>query len=303
MLQTAPARSPLAAVPLAALLLVACVFGAATAVRAAEPPDDPTPPALRVVSMNPSLTAILVAIDASEVLVGVEEYSLRLHPELAELPVVGGLFNPSLEAVIALAPDLVVLVPSAQQRDFRGRLEALGIEVLALPNISVTEILASIETLGARVGRGAQARARVRAIRAAFSEVAAASAARPRVATVVVLQRDPLFVVGAGSFVDEMLVAAGATNLAAEWPEAYPRVAVEWLIAAAPAAILDASDDPVVPARYWQRWPSIPAVANGRALFLPATATFPGPYIDRALRALALQLAGAMAPAASGSAR
>jgi iron complex transport system substrate-binding protein len=261
------------------------------AVALAEPPaSEVTVPARRVVSMNPSLTSILVALEAREVLVGVEEHSARLHPELAALPVVGGLFNPSLEAVVALEPDLVVLVPSAQQRDFRRRIEALGIEVLALPNITVAEILASIETLGARVDREEQARLRLAEIRRTFAEVSAASAKHGPVPLVVVLQRDPLFVVGSGSFVDEMLVAAGARNLAAEWSEPYPRVAVEWLIAVAPELILDASDDPLVAAEYWRRWPSIPAVANRRTLPLPLAATFPGPFIDRALRAMARQI-------------
>jgi len=285
------------------ILLVTLLAIPLAAVTQAEPPaGDPPVAARRVVSMNPSLTSILVALEARETLVGVEEHSVRLHPELAGLPVVGGLFNPSLEAVVALEPDLVVLVPSAQQRDFRGRLEALGIEVLALPNITVAEILASIETLGARVGREAQARLRVAEIRRAFAEVAAAAATRDPVPLVVVLQRDPLFVVGAGSFVDEMLVAAGARNLAAEWAEPYPRVAVEWLIAAAPELILDASDDPLAATEYWRRWPSIPAVANQRTLPLPLTATFPGPFIDRALRALALQIHASPEPVDLGGA-
>ena len=76
------------------------------------------------------------------------------------------------------------------------------------------------------------------------------------------------------------------------------RIVLAGLIAAKPAVILDASDDPMTPAAYWQRWPSIPAVANERVWVLPRTATFPGPYIDRALRALAQQLA-----AAAGEAR
>jgi vitamin B12 transport system substrate-binding protein len=272
------------------------------AVARAEPPENEVAAqAPRVVSMNPSLTSILIALEAQETLVGVEEHSVRLHPELAGLPVVGGLFNPSIEAVVSLAPDLVVLVPSAQQRDFRRRLEALGIEVLALPNITVAEILASIETLGTRVGRESQARLRVAEIRRAFAEVSAVSAQRDPVPLVVVLQRDPLFVVGAGSFVDEMLVAAGARNLAAEWSEPYPRVAVEWLIAAAPELILDASDDPVVAIEYWRRWPSIPAVANRRTLPLPFAATFPGPFIDRALRAMAQQIQPPSSPGEVGS--
>jgi iron complex transport system substrate-binding protein len=249
-------------------------------------------PARRVVSMNPSLTSILVALDASSVLVGIEEHSARLHPELAAVAVVGGLFNPSTEAVVALAPELVVLVPSAEQRDFRGRLEDLGIEVLVLPNISVQEILVSIEVLGARVGRAAEARARAAEIRRTFAEFAAAAAEQPPVRSVVVLQRDPLFVVGSGSFIDEMLRAAGAENVAAELGEPYPRAAVEWLIAAAPAVILDASDDPPEAAEFWKRWPSIPAAANGAAVPLPPTATYPGPYIDHSLRLIAERIHG-----------
>jgi ABC-type Fe3+-hydroxamate transport system substrate-binding protein len=84
-----------------------------------------------------------------------------------------------------------------------------------------------------------------------------------------------------------MLRAAGTTNVAEEFDEPYPRVAVEWLLAAAPDVILDATEDPLDAATYWARWPSIPAVAAGRAVALPLTVTYPGPYIDRSLRSLA----------------
>jgi iron complex transport system substrate-binding protein len=283
---------PLLTPLLFALLLIGALPGEVQVEAGVNPP-----PARRVVSMNPSLTSILVALGASSVLVGIEEHAADLHPGLASLPVVGGLFNPSLEAVVALEPDLVVLVPSAEQRDFRGRLEALGIEVLVQPNISVEEILTSIEVLGARVGRAEEARARVEEIRRTFAQVEAAAAARPPVRAVVVLQRDPLFVVGRGSFIDEMLRAAGVDNVARELPNPYPRAAVEWLIAAAPELILDASDEPPGAAAFWARWPSIPAVANGDVFALPASATYPGPYIDRSLRLIAERVAAREATA------
>lgn len=245
---------------------------------------EPAPALPRVVSLNPSLTAIVVALDARAALVGIDDWSARARPELAGLPRVGGLFNPSLEAILALEPDLVVWVPSAQQRDLRERLQALGVEVLVLDNITLPQVLDSIGQLGARLSREAQARERVRAIRAAFTREERRGARGPHPRTVLVLQRDPLFVVGGGSFLDAMLRAAGAENAAAGFDEAYPRVGVEWLIATSPQLILDAAPGPERAREHWSRWPSLPAVAEGRVVTVPADlVTLPGPELDRAV--------------------
>jgi iron complex transport system substrate-binding protein len=264
------------------LLALPLLLALGTAVRA-----DPSP--ARVVSLNPSLTEILVALDALPVLVGVDDYSARVRPEVRGLPRVGGLFNPSLEAIVALEPDLVVLVPSAQQRNLRERLEALGVDVLVLENITLDQALASIEVLGARVGRREAARRRVETIRTTWREIERAAAQRQHPSAVLVLQRDPLYLVGRGSFLDQMLEAAGAHNLASEaFDEPYPRVSLEWLIAAAPEIILDASESVTPAVGYWERWPSLPAVRDRRVFSLPTdVVTRPGPYLDRALRTLA----------------
>jgi ABC-type Fe3+-hydroxamate transport system substrate-binding protein len=258
----------------------------------------------RVVSLNPSLTEILLALGAAPALVGVDDYSARANPEVAALPRVGGLFDPSLEAIVALRPDLVVLVPSAEQRDLRARLESLGTEVLALENHTLAQLLASIESLGGRVGRAQAARGRVDAIRRAFADAARATQHRARPRAVLVLQREPLFLVGGGSYLDDMLRAAGAENLAAGFSEPYPRVDVEWLIAAAPELILDVSEDPQPAAEHWGRWPSLPAVANARVVALPAPqVTLPGPHLERALELVARAVAGESPAAASGPRR
>jgi len=247
---------------------------------------------LRVVSLNPSLTATVVALGAETSLVGVDEWSAKQQPAARDLPVVGGLFTPSLEAVVALEPDLVVLVPGVQQRDLRDRLRALGIEVLELPNIALADLLASIERLGERLGRGEAAARRVAEIRAAWDAAARESAGRARPRAVLVIQREPLYVVGAGSFLDDMLRAAGGENAAARFGEAYPRVGIEWLIEAAPEVILDASDDPLEPRAYWARWPSLPAVAAGRVVRISEQVMLPGPYPDRGLAVLSQTLGG-----------
>lgn len=263
-----------------------------SAAREEREPTGSAPPR-RVVSMNPSLTRMLVGLGALESLVGVDAYSATTEPAVAALPRVGGLFNPSLEAVVALQPDLVVVVPSLQQRDFRARLRELGVEVLELPNITLDEVLQSIETLGERVGRPEAARQRVAAIRSVWEEISQRASCGPRRSAVLVIQRDPLYVAGGGSYLNAMLEAAGLDNAAAQYPEAYPRVAVEWLIAMAPRIIIDSAEDPISASEYWSRWPSIPAVAEGRVVEVPeGFVTLPGPYLDRSLRTLVAAVEG-----------
>jgi iron complex transport system substrate-binding protein len=143
------------------------------------------------------------------------------------------------------------------------------------------------------VGRRGAAEARVAEIRRARAEVEAAVGALARPAVVLVLQREPLFIVGRGSFIDEMLAAAGGRNLGAAVAERYPRVSLEWLVASAPEVLLDASDDPTPAAAHWAQWPSLPAVGAGRVVALGAgEVTLPGPWLDRALWALARALHG-----------
>jgi ABC-type Fe3+-hydroxamate transport system substrate-binding protein len=192
-------------------------------------------------------------------------------------------------------------VPTAQQRDLHDRLEALSIPVLVLENITLAELLGSIEELGAKVGRSEQARRRVDEIRGVLREVERSAADRSAPRTVLVIQRDPLYVVGRGSFLDSMLASAGAHNLAGEFGEAYPRVDLEWLIAAAPELILDAAPDSARASEHWSRWPSIPAVARQRVVRVPAEVTLPGPHLDRAVRWLARAVQGERVPGAAAA--
>lgn len=282
-------------------LAIACAaLGVSFAVSPARAADAV---ARRVVSMNPSFTRMLVAIGAKDALVGVDDFSAKAEPGVAALPRVGGLYSASLESVVALQPDLVVLLPTLEQREFQQRLAAMGLPVLALDPVRFDDVLAAIETLGVRVGREEAARARVAAIRRTRDAVRAAVASRPALRTVLVLQREPLFVVGRGSFLDEMLATAGASNLGAELGETWPRTSLEWLVAAAPDVLLDSDSDPAPAAVYWKQWPSLPAVAIRRVIAIDAgEITLPGPDLDRALVLLARALHGDALAIDAGSA-
>lgn len=272
---------------LAAFLSAASAAGAADANAARAPTAAQSlsaEPARRVVSLYPSLTAILLAIGAADALVGVDAFSAQRQPQLAGVAQVGGLYNPSVERVLALRPDLVVAVPSVAQRGFLERLRALNAPLLELNPVSFEDVAVSVETLGRRVGRSRAAGARANALRQARRRAEALVRGRPPVPTLFVVERDPVFVAGPGSFLDDMLRAAGARNLAASFKSPWPRVSREWLIAAAPELLLDASPDPQPAPRWWARWPSLPAVQRGRVVQLRSReVTLPGPWLDRAL--------------------
>lgn len=257
---------------------------------------DETPAAspLRLISLNPSLTAIVIRLGSGEKLVGVDEYSAELIEEVRGLPQVGGLFDPSLESVLALRPDRVLLVAGIDQQTHGERLERLGIEVEVFENERLDQVLENIERLGTMLDRESAAAERIRAILAMRSAVARAAAGRARPATLAVVDRSPLFLVGGDTFIDEMLETVGAHNLARTLGAGYPRGSIEWVIGAKPELLLDMTPGGEDGRAFWGRWPSLPAVAGERVLTLDASRiSLPGPELDRALRELAVAVHGA----------
>jgi ABC-type Fe3+-hydroxamate transport system substrate-binding protein len=259
--------------------------------------------ALRLISLNPSLTAIVLRLGAGEALVGVDDYSAQLLGEVASLPRVGGLFDPALESVLALRPDRVLLVAGIDQQSHGRRLARLGLQVEVFENERLDQVLENIARLGKILDREQAAAQRIAAILGMRRAVARAVAGRESPATLAVLDRSPLYLVGSDTFLDEMLETVGARNLARGLAAGYPRGSIEWLIAAKPELLLDMTPGGQDGRAFWARWPSLPAVASGRVLTLDASRiSLPGPELDRALRELAVAVHGVEIDAAIESA-
>lgn len=226
----------------------------------------PKPPAevTRVVTVAPSLTETVVALGAGERLVGVSRFDEL--PQVKALPRVGGFNDISVEAVIALKPQLVVVQKAPSNQKPVETLARLGVPVLALPLTTVADVAAAMTTLGAVLHREAAAKVLVDELsstRAAMRAAAKARGTTPRV--LLAYGFAPLVVAGPGSFADELLADCGAVNAAARAPTAYPTYSLEHVVKLAPDVIIDAADsmegkaplEALVPLKH-ARWVTLP---------------------------------------------
>lgn len=241
-------------------------------------------------SLTPSTTEILFALDVGDRVVGVSRFC-DFPPAARTRPRVGGFTDPSLEAILALTPDLVVGARGPTNRGVVEALAARGVATAFPPDGDLDDVRASIRTLGALAGAGRRADALVAAIDADLLAIRAALAGRRPVRTLVVLGSRPLAVAGPGGFLDDMLRAAGGENVVAEGPP-WPTIGVERVLELAPEVIVEAGlGMGSEPGLDWSRWPSIPAVRDGRVVRIDDVRLLrPGPRVAEGAAVLARAL-------------
>jgi iron complex transport system substrate-binding protein len=212
------------------------------AAPAPAPPTTAAPAPPRLVSLTPSATEVIAALGATDELVGVDDYS-TFPPEVGKLPKVGSFLAPNLEVIVGLKPSLVIVDDVHGQ--VAGALGDAGVATVACKMHDLPDVKLALETVGAKIGKSAEAAKVVESIDAALETTAAAKPAhRPRV--LAVIDREPgglgnLVAAGPGSWVDELLAVVGAENVLAGAPVRYPKISTEEVIRAKPAVILDLS--------------------------------------------------------------
>lgn len=199
----------------------------------------PKRPVKRVVTLAPSLTETVLALEAKDTLVGVSRFCE--FPEVATVTKAGGFNDPSVETIAALKPDLLVVQKAPGNQKPVETLAKLGVPVLALPLTSVDDVTVAMTELGRVLGK--EERAAALALELATTRKAQ-RAARPAKAKRVlfVYGFSPLVVAGPGSFAHELLEDCGAQNAAQKAPTAYPTYSLEAAVALAPDVIVDAAD-------------------------------------------------------------
>ncbi len=251
----------------------------------------------RVVSISPSTTEAVFAVGAGGDVVGRSQHC-DYPPEAKALPVVGGYADPSVEAIVALAPTLVVGARGPAGPSLEQALAARGIETYFPETESIAQIEAMIEGLGRRLHREDGAAATLSAMRLKVASVALEARGRPRARAVILFDVAPIVAAGPGSFPDELLRLAGGEN-AVTRGGAYPTLGLEQLLAMDPDAVIDAAGvgdaagGGVLAQRGAPGWRDLRAVREGRVRAVDSAAALrPGPRIGEGLASLARALRG-----------
>lgn len=192
----------------------------------------PAPPQ-RVVSLLPSLTETVCALDQCHRLVGVDRYS-NWPVSVRSLTVVGGGLDPQIETIVALRPDVVLMATSSRAAP---RLEALGLKVVALEPKTHADVQRVFDQMGRLLGVG-DARRVWRTIDAGVS--AAAQSLPPSVRKVRVYFEVNSGPYGAGtaSFIGETLARLGVQNIVPAELGPFPRLNPEFVVRANPDLIM-----------------------------------------------------------------
>jgi cobalamin transport system substrate-binding protein len=282
-------------------LLVALLGGCPASGPSPERPGPERGP--RVITPAPAVAELICALGAEDQLVGVSRYC-AYPPQLSELPRVGGMIDPNLEAIVTLRPDLVLT--QGTNHDLVELCRRQGYRTVDFRIETVGDVLEATTELGALLDRSAEAAAEVQRLERALAGARARAPVpedRLRVLLVINHQAGDLSQVsvpGHTTFLGECLQAAGGLPILRDLPgDRWHVVAKEVLYAEAPQVIIDLQVQPVDEdtARRlradWERLEGLPAVDQGRiAVVSGSELLIPGPRLSRVVAKLERALAG-----------
>jgi len=242
----------------------------------------------RIVSLLPSLTESVCALEQCQRIVGVDRYS-NYPASVRRLPVMGGGLDPNIEGIVALKPDMVLISVSSRASQ---RLESLGIKVVALEPKSHADVRRVLSVLGVVLEIPPQAGAERlwRVIDTSVSAAAQSMSPKARNTRVYFeVSRGP-YAAGESSFIGETLSRLGVENVVPAALGPFPKLNPEFVVRANPDVIMAGNRSMQAMAAY-AGWASIKAVREQRICVFGVdesdVVVRPGPRMAEAARIMA----------------
>ncbi|MNM59332.1 Vitamin B12-binding protein precursor [compost metagenome] len=233
------------------LALLACTASA----------DEP----LRVISLAPSMSEIMLELQADDLLVGVLDGGER-PASLSQLPSVGRQGQLDMERLLSLRPDLLLLWPGSVAPAQRDQLKRLGIATFSAEPHDLDQLIEQIEAIAVRVGRAQQGRQYAGALRERLQQLRQQYRREPPLRVFYQVWDRPLYTLGGRQVVSDALAVCGARNVFADLEQPAPQVSVESVLLRDPQLIVVGEQTQLAS---WKAWPRISAVAADRLLVVP----------------------------------
>jgi iron complex transport system substrate-binding protein len=221
-------------------------------------------PAQRVVSMLPSLTESVCALGKCSVLVGVDRFS-NFPKSVDALPRLGGIADANIEGIVRLKPDLVLVEKSSP---LIGRLQSLGISVMAFDVQSIADVQRTLRQLDVVLG-STESGAVWERIQLDIARASRSLSPSQKNARVYFEVNAAPFAAGKTSFIGELLDQLGMQNIATEKMGAFPKINPEFVAQSRPDLIMTTEASPKQLALR-PGWKSIPAIQANRICFFSA---------------------------------
>ncbi|WP_312171611.1 cobalamin-binding protein [Stutzerimonas kunmingensis] len=234
----------------------------------------------RVVSLAPSLSEIMLELDAADRLVGVLDGGER-PAALQSVPSVGRYGQVEMETLLSLRPDLVLLWPDSVPRSQREQLQQFGIPVLVVEQTRLEGLAEQFVVVGNAVGRAEQGERLAGRFRAGLAELRSNYTRSEPLRVFYQIWNRPLYTLGGQQIISEAIEVCGGQNVFADLTLAAPQVSIEAVLARDPEVILAGSGAQL---DEWQAWPQLSAVRSGRLLEVP----------DKGLERPSFQMLGAI---------
>ena len=178
-------------------------------------------PVNRIISLAPSLTETVYALGMQDRLVGDTDYC-DYPPEAQKKTKVGGAINPSIEQIVALRPDLVLITKGLNRPETARALDGLGIASYATDPHSVREIISSTQKLAGVLGAAEVGTSLGAELEKHLAELQQRLFGIPPRRVLFVVWTEPLISAGKGTFIADALRYAGAVSVidsTQDWPQ------------------------------------------------------------------------------------
>jgi len=219
----------------------------------------------RIVTLAPHLAELVASAGALDALVGVSAYS-DYPAAVTQIPVVSDGFRIDAEALLSVRPTLVLAWGGGGQATSRALLEELGVPILEIPGRTLADIPKALRMIGAALNVADTAELAAQRFEAGIDALEFSGEVLD---VFYEINSQPLYTVGGGHYISELIALCGGANIFAELTTGAPAVSLEAVVLRDPHVILTTTNVDAPDETIWRRWPQLRAVRSDNVLSVP----------------------------------